>query len=146
MPPTSAPTGPPTLPSTAPAAAPAAGLEIGGIVMFSSDCCGSFDVEFSVDFSAISSPGLMFKLRSHYRYLTAASRKGINKKRPTCESGRFSMEYKFGLAGSAIAAAVTATAAATIAAATTTAATVTAAASSLRASFARTRFVHGQSA
>jgi hypothetical protein len=61
------------------------------------------------------------------------------------------MEYKFGLAGSAIAAAVTAatataTTAATIAAATTTAATITAAASSLRASFARTRFVHGQSA
>jgi hypothetical protein len=39
---------------------------------------------------------LMFKLRSHYRHITAASRKGINKKRPTCESGRFSMEYKFG--------------------------------------------------
>src|SRR6476646_10028660 len=148
MPPTSAPTGPPTLPSTAPAAAPAAGLEIGGMVMFSFDCCCSLDVEFSVDSSAISSPGLMFKLRSHYRHLTAASRKGINKKRPTCESGRFSMEYKFGLAGSAIAAAVTtaatATTAATVAAATT-AATVTAAASSLRASFARTRFVHGQS-
>src|SRR5437764_14931632 len=146
MPPTTAPTGPPTLPSTAPAAAPAAGLEIGGMVMFSFDCCCSLDVEFSVDSSAISSPGLMFKLRSHYRYITAASRKGINKKRPTCESGRFSMEYKFGLAGSAIAAAVTAAAAATIAAATTTAATVTAAAASLRASFARTRFVHGQSA
>src|SRR5437764_9421647 len=146
MPPTTAPTGPPTLPSTAPAAAPAAGLEIGGMVMFSFDCCCSLDVEFSVDSSAISSPGLMFKLRSHYRHLTAASRKGINKKRPTCESGRFSMEYKFGLAGSAIAAAVTAAAAATIAAATTTAATVTAAAASLRASFARTRFVHGQSA
>src|SRR5437899_2395291 len=146
MPPTSAPTGPPTLPSTAPA--PAAGLEIGGMVMFSSDCCCSFDVEFSVDFSAISSPGLMFKLRSHYRYLTAASRKGINKKRPACESERFSMEYKFGSAGSAIAAAVTTTAtattAATIAAAAATAAAITAAAaaSSLRASFARTRFVH----
>src|SRR6266403_5978477 len=129
MPPTSAPTGPPTLPSTAPAAAPAAGLEIGGMAMFSSDCCCSFDVEFSVDFSAISSPGLMFKLRSHYRYLTAASRKGINKKRPTCENGRFSMEYKFGSAGSAIAAAITAaaTAAATTTVATaTTAATVTA--------------------
>jgi hypothetical protein len=59
------------------------------------------------------------------------------------------MEYKFGLAGSAIAAAVTAAATATTAAtvaAATTAATVTAAASSLRASFARTRFVHGQSA
>jgi hypothetical protein len=61
------------------------------------------------------------------------------------------MEYKFGLAGSAIAAAITAapTATATIAAAAaaTTAATVTAAAAaSLRASFARTRFVHGQSA
>src|SRR5438067_12946439 len=150
MPPTTAPTGPPTLPSTAPAAAPAAGLEIGGMVMFSFDCCCLLDVEFSVDSSAISSPGLMFKLRSHYRHLTAASRKGINKKRPTYESGRFSTEYKFGLAGSAIAAAVTATAttAATIAAATT-AATVTAAAassSSLWASFARTRFVHGQSA
>src|SRR6478609_8311573 len=132
MPPTSAPTGPPTLPSTAPAAAPAAGLEIGGMVMFSFDCC-SLDVEFSVDSSAISSPGLMFKLRSHYRHLTAASRKGINKKRPTCESGRFSMEYKFGLAGSAIAAAVTAAATATTAAtiaAATTAATVTAAAAS----------------
>src|SRR5207253_8604066 len=122
IPPTTAPTGPPTLPSTAPAAAPAAGLEIGGIVMFSFDCCCSLDVEFSVDFSAISSPGLMFKLRSHYRHITAASRKGINKKRPTCERGRFSMEYKFGLAGSAIAAAVTATATAT------TAATVAAAA------------------
>src|SRR5947207_13482076 len=124
MPPTSAPTGPPTLPSTAPAAAPAAGLEIGGMVMFSFDCCCSLDVEFSWDFSAISSPGLMFKLRSHYRYLTAASRKGINKKRPACESERFSMEYKFGLAGSAIAAAVTATATATA----TTAATIAAAA------------------
>src|SRR6476646_4323899 len=134
MPPTSAPTGPPTLPSTAPAAAPAAGLEIGGMVMFSFDCCCSLDVEFSVDSSAISSPGLMFKLRSHHRHLTAASRKGINKKRPACESGRFSMEYKFGSAGSAIAAAVT------------TAATTATAASSLRASFARTRFVHGQSA
>src|SRR5213595_3673003 len=150
MPPTTVPTGPPTLPSTAPAAAPAAGLEIGGMVMFSFDCCCSLDVEFSVDSSAISSPGLMFKLRSHYRYLTAASRKGINKKRPACESERFSMEYKFGSAGSAIAAAVTATAtattAATIAAAAATAAaiTATAAASSLRASFARTRFVHGQ--
>src|SRR5947208_10830659 len=95
----------------------------------------------------------MFKLRSHYRHLTAASRKGINKKRPTCESGRFSMEYKFGLAGSAIAAAVTTTATATTAAtiaaaATATAAAITAAAaaSSLRASFARTRFVHGQCA
>src|SRR5882724_11382528 len=144
MPPTSAPTGPPTLPSTAPAAAPAAGLEIGGMVMFSSDCCCSFDVEFSVDFSAISSPGLMFKLRSHYRYITAASRKGINKKRPACESGRFSMEYKFGLAGSAIAAAITAapTATATIA----TAAAATTAAATLGASFTRTRFVHGQSA
>jgi hypothetical protein len=148
-PPTTAPTGPPTLPSTAPAAAPAAGLEIGGMVMFSFDCC-SLDVEFSVDSSAISSPGLMFKLRSHYRHLTAASRKGINKKRPTCESGRFSMEYKFGLAGSAIAAAITtATAAATtVATATsaTTAATVTTTTAALRASFARTRFVHGQSA
>src|SRR6476469_9924553 len=133
MPPTTAPKGPPTLPSTAPAAAPAAGLEIGGMVMFSSVCCCSLDVEFSVDSSAISSPGLMFKLRSHYRHLTAASRKGINKKRPTCESGRFSMEYKFGLAGSAIAAAVTAAATATTAAtiaAATTAATVTAAAAS----------------
>jgi hypothetical protein len=148
-PPTTAPTGPPTLPSTAPAAAPAAGLEIGGMAMFSFDCC-SLDVEFSVDSSAISSPGLMFKLRSHYRHLTAASRKGINKKRPTCESGRFSMEYKFGLAGSAIAAAITtATAAATtVATATsaTTAATVTTTTAALRASFARTRFVHGQSA
>jgi hypothetical protein len=57
------------------------------------------------------------------------------------------MEYKFGLAGSAIAAAVTAAAtAATIAAATTTAATITAPAAALGASFARTRFVHGQSA
>jgi hypothetical protein len=60
------------------------------------------------------------------------------------------MEYKFGSAGSAIAAAITA--AATTAAATTvtttTAATVTAAAAAaaLRASFARTRFVYGQSA
>jgi phosphoglucomutase len=59
------------------------------------------------------------------------------------------MEYKFALAGSAIAAAITAAATATTAAtiaAATTAATVTAAAASLRASFARTRFVHGQSA
>src|SRR5438105_472668 len=152
MPPTIAPTGPPTLPSTAPAAAPAAGLEIGGMVMFSFDCCCSLDVEFSVDSSAISSPGLMFKLRSDYRHITAASRKGINKKRPTCESGRFSMEYKFELAGSAIAAAITAAAtaaaaaAATIAAATT-AATITAAATAaaLGASFPRARFVHGQS-
>jgi hypothetical protein len=59
------------------------------------------------------------------------------------------MEYKFGSAGSAIAAAITtaATAATTVATATT-AATITAAAAaaSLRASFARTRFVHGQSA
>src|SRR5437868_2133665 len=153
MPPTTAPTVPPTLPSTAAAVAPAEGLEIGGMVMFSFDCCCSLDVEFSVDSSAISSPGLMFKLRSHYRYITAASRKGINKKRPTCESGRFSMEYKFGLAGSAIAAAITAaattaTATATIAAATaTSAATITTAATApLGTSFARTRFVHGQSA
>src|SRR5205823_3854037 len=149
MPPTTAPTGPPTLPSTAPAAAPAAGLEIGGMVMFSFDCCCSLDVEFSVDSSAISSPGLMFKLRSHYRHLTASSRKGINKKRPTCESGRFSMEYKFGLAGSAIAAAITAaatTAATTVATATTAAAVTTTAAAALGASFARARFVHGQSA
>src|SRR2546423_9327563 len=117
------------------------------MVMFSSDCCCSFDVEFSVDFSAISSPGLMFKLRSHYRYLTAASRKGINKKRPTCESGRFSMEYKFGLAGSAIAAAITAATATIAATAATPAATITAAAAAtLGASFARTRFVDGQSA
>src|SRR5882762_6003879 len=109
--------------------------------MFSFDCCCSLDVEFSVDFSAISSPGLMFKLRSHYRYLTAASRKGINKKRPACESGRFSMEYKFGSAGSAIAATTT------VATATTAATvTATAAAAALGASFARTRFVHGQSA
>jgi hypothetical protein len=62
------------------------------------------------------------------------------------------MEYKFGLAGSAIAAAITtaatATATATIAAtAATTAATITAAAAAtLGASFARTRFVDGQSA
>jgi hypothetical protein len=61
------------------------------------------------------------------------------------------MEYKFGLAGSAIAAAITAaattTAATTIATATTAATvTTTAAAAALGASFARTRFVHGQSA
>jgi hypothetical protein len=61
------------------------------------------------------------------------------------------MEYKFGLAGSAIAAAITAaataTSAATIAAATTAAAvTTTTAAATLGASFARARFVHGQSA
>jgi hypothetical protein len=61
------------------------------------------------------------------------------------------MEYKFGLAGSAIAAAVTAataaaTAATIAAAAATTAATITAPAAALGASFARTRFVHGQSA
>jgi hypothetical protein len=153
-PPTTAPTGPPTLPRTAPAAAPAAGLEIGGMVMFSFDCLCSLDVEFSVDSSAISSPGLMFKLRSYHRYITAASRKGINKKRPTCKSGRFLRKYLFVLAGSAIAAAVTAAAAtaaaATIAAATTAAAvtttTTTTRAAALRASFARTRFVHGQSA
>jgi hypothetical protein len=72
-PPTTAPTGPPTLPITAPAAAPAAGLEIGGMTMFSFDCGCSLDAEFSVDSSAISSPGLMFKLRSHYRHITAAS-------------------------------------------------------------------------
>src|SRR5207237_4047639 len=95
---------------------------IGGMVMFSFDCDCSLDVEFSVDSSAISSPGLMFKLRSHYRHLTATSRKGINKKRPTCESGRFSMEYKFELAKSTIAAAITAAAAATT---TTTVATAT---------------------
>ena len=61
------------------------------------------------------------------------------------------MVYKFGLAGSAIAAAITAaaaaTATATIAAATTAAAvTTTTAAATLGASFARARFVHGQSA
>jgi hypothetical protein len=63
------------------------------------------------------------------------------------------MEYKFGLAGSAIAAAITAaataTAATTIAATTATAATITpttTAAATLGASFARARFVHGQSA
>jgi phosphoglucomutase len=59
------------------------------------------------------------------------------------------MEYKFGSAGSAIAAAITAAATATTAAtiaAATTAATVPATAASLGASFARTRFVHGQSA
>jgi phosphoglucomutase len=58
------------------------------------------------------------------------------------------MEYKFRLAGSAIAAAVTAAATATTAAtiATATAATVTTTTASLGASFARTRFVHGQSA
>jgi hypothetical protein len=76
-PPTTAPIGPPTLPITAPAAAPAAGLEIGGMTMFSFACVCSLDVEFSVDSSAISSPGLMFKLRSHYRRITAASRGGI---------------------------------------------------------------------
>jgi hypothetical protein len=63
------------------------------------------------------------------------------------------MEYKFGSAGSAIAAAITATATATtaaaaIAAATATAATIPppAAAAALGPSFARARFVHGQSA
>jgi hypothetical protein len=61
------------------------------------------------------------------------------------------MEYKFELAGSAIAAAITAAATATTAAtiaAATTAATITAAAAAaaLGASFARARFVHGQSA
>jgi phosphoglucomutase len=61
------------------------------------------------------------------------------------------MEYKFGLAGSAIAAAITTTTttttATTVATATaTTAATVTTTTAALRASFARTRFVHGQSA
>jgi hypothetical protein len=76
-PPTTAPTGPPTLPITAPAAAPATGLEIGGMTMFSFDCGCSLDIEFSVDSSAISSPRLMFKLRSHYQRITAASREGI---------------------------------------------------------------------
>jgi hypothetical protein len=149
-PPTTAPTGPPTLPSTAPVAAPATGLEIGGMVMFSLDCGCSLAVEFSVDSSAISSPGLMFKLRSHYRHITAASRKGTNKKRPTGASGRFSKKYNLVLAGPAIAAAITAaattTAAATVAAATTAATVTTTTAAALRASFARTRFVHGQSA
>jgi hypothetical protein len=61
------------------------------------------------------------------------------------------MEYKFGSAGSAIAAAITAAAttaaATTVATATaTTAAAVTTTAAALGASFARTRFVHGQSA
>jgi hypothetical protein len=61
------------------------------------------------------------------------------------------MVYKFGLAGSAIAAAITAAAAATATAtiaatAATTAATITAAATTLGAGFARTRFVDGQSA
>jgi hypothetical protein len=60
------------------------------------------------------------------------------------------MEYKFRLAGSAIAAAVTAaataTTAATIATATTAATVTTTTTASLGASFARTRFVHGQSA
>jgi hypothetical protein len=59
------------------------------------------------------------------------------------------MEYKFGLAGSAIAAAITAaatTAAATTVATATAAATVTTTTAALGASFARTRFVHGQSA
>jgi len=59
------------------------------------------------------------------------------------------MEYKFGLAGSAIAAAITAAATATAAttiAAATTAATITATAAALGASFARARFVHRQSA
>jgi hypothetical protein len=94
----------------------------------------------------------MFKLRSHYRHITAASGKGINKKRPTGESGRFCylMEYKFGLAGSAISAAITAAATATAtiaaAAAATTAATITTATTTLGASFTRTRFVHGESA
>jgi len=93
IPPTTAPTGPPTLPSTAPAAAPAAGLEIGGMVIFSFDGGCSFAVEFSVDSSAISSPGLMFKLGSYYRHITAALRKGINKKRPICGSGRLLEKY-----------------------------------------------------
>jgi hypothetical protein len=61
------------------------------------------------------------------------------------------MEYKFGLAGSAIAAAITAaatTAATTVTTATTaaTVTTTTTTTAALRASFARTRFVHGQSA
>jgi hypothetical protein len=63
------------------------------------------------------------------------------------------MEYKFGSAGSAIAAAITAaataTAATTIAATTATAATITTtttASATLGASFARARFVYGQSA
>jgi hypothetical protein len=61
------------------------------------------------------------------------------------------MEYKFGSAGSAIAAAITAAAttaaATTVATATATAAAaVTTTAAALGASFARTRFVHGQSA
>jgi hypothetical protein len=40
-PPTTAPTGPATLPSIAPVAAPAAGFEMGGITMFSLDCCSA---------------------------------------------------------------------------------------------------------
>jgi hypothetical protein len=152
-PPTTAPTGPPTLPSTAPAAAPAAGLEIGGMTMFSFDCGCSLDVEFSVDSSAISSPGLMFKLRSHYRRITAASREGIcgEQKRPTCESGRFQKKYRFVLARSAIAAAITAatassTTTAAIATASAAAAAITAtAATPLRASFTRARLVYGKS-
>jgi hypothetical protein len=153
-PPTTAPSGPPTLPITAPAAAPAAGLEIGGMTIFSFGCGCSLNVEFSVDSSAISSPGLMFKLRSHYRRITAASREGIygEQKRPTCESGRFSKKYRFVLARSAIAAAITAatgtsttTAAVATASAAAAAITATAATPSLRASFARTRLVYGKS-
>jgi len=53
IPPTTAPMGPATLPSTAPVAAPAADFGIGGISMFSFDCC-SLDCAFSFCSSGIS--------------------------------------------------------------------------------------------
>jgi hypothetical protein len=74
-----------------------------------------------------------------------------NKKRPTCESERFSKKYRFVLARSAIAAAITAatatsTTTAAVATAAAAAAAITAtAATPLRASFARTRLVYGKS-
>src|SRR5207248_10088818 len=86
-PPTTAATGPPTQPSTASAAAPAAGLEIGGMVMFSFDCGCSLDVEFSVDSSAISSPGLMFKLRSHIDTLQPLHEKELTKSARSMRAG-----------------------------------------------------------
>jgi hypothetical protein len=151
--PTTAPTGPPTLPITAPAAAPAAGLEIGGMTMLSFDCGCSLDIEFSVDSSAISSPRLMFKVRSHYRRITAASREGIcgrTKSARTVRAGAFQKKYRFVLARSSIAAAITAatatsTTTAAVATASAAAAAITAtAATTLRASFARTRLVYGK--
>jgi hypothetical protein len=72
IPPTTAPIGPATLPSTAPVAAPTAGLEIGGIVMFSFDCC-SLDWELSVGSSGISGSSVVFNSTSDDAWAAAAS-------------------------------------------------------------------------